>query len=539
MCLDAAGYAGQAGANVGVYRCEHLNDQRWQRGAARRRQLRVSTIASRTSASNANGQAGARGDNVLLWNCDGGADQRWTFEPWTASPPRYVGPPRHRPPGDPPEQPWMDRLLPHVMPPPPPPQSYPPAPAVRPIRNGRLRALKSAIDHAGFSQDKLTVIEDAARSSYFLVGQAKEILGQLAFSAEKLHALDSRPGCSIARIPFSSTRPSASAPTKIRRARSSAATVTRLLVRELRRGACISRRKEDPMRMRRWTLALAPLLLVGGCAGSRHATIDAATVARLPEPMRQSLNNEEQAVTVAVQANLQAAQRSLEEARDFRNCSRRKPALGGAVAPDRRRAAAAARLEGHNEVQVRAGEQAAEQAERQVSTPGGRSRTMPIACCAPAGALRRGAGRPRGRARQLQVAALNALTKEGAANQILHSMPHSRREIHGGLPSSLMVRNARGPVRRLHRPGPRPLGPAPARVPVRVARHDRAAADRSARAAHAAFAQRPLGAAAGRGEPGPVGAREPAAAHTQSTSVSLSPCVGVGVMYGLWLTRLS
>lgn len=189
VCLDAAGYAGQAGANVGVYRCEHLNDQRWSVVPRGDGSFEIHN-RKQNLCLDVNGQAGARGDNVLLWNCDGGADQRWTFEPWTASSPRYVGPPRHRPPGDPPEQPWMDPPPPHVMPPPPPPQSYPPAPAVRPIRDGELRALKSAIDNAGFSQDKLTVIEEAARSSYFLVGQAKEILGQLAFSADKLHALE-------------------------------------------------------------------------------------------------------------------------------------------------------------------------------------------------------------------------------------------------------------------------------------------------------------------------------------------------------------
>ena len=170
------------------------------------------------------------------------------------------------------------------------------------------------------------------------------------------------------------------------------------------------------MRMRPWTLALAPLLLVGGCAGSRHATIDAATVARLPEPMRQSLNNEEQAVTVA-EANLQAAQRSLEEARDFRTL------VGSqlSVAQSHLTAAEQQRLlgpEGHNQVQVRAAEQAAEQAERQVSTLQAKQDYADRLL-----ALRQArfdeaqAGLEAARA-NYKVAALNALTKEGAANQI-------------------------------------------------------------------------------------------------------------------------
>ena len=153
------------------------------------------------------------------------------------------------------------------------------------------------------------------------------------------------------------------------------------------------------MRLRPWTLALAPLLLVGGCAGSRHATIDAATVARLPEPMRQSLNNEEQAVTVA-EANLQAAQRSLEEARDFRTL------VGSqlSVAQSHLTAAEQQRLlgpEGHNQVQVRAAEQAADRllALRQARFDEAQ------------------AGLEAARA-NYKVAALNALTKEGAANQI-------------------------------------------------------------------------------------------------------------------------
>lgn len=42
----------------------------------------------------------------------------------------------------------------------------------------------------GFADNKLAVIESASARNYFRVGQLKTLLGELAFSATKLRALD-------------------------------------------------------------------------------------------------------------------------------------------------------------------------------------------------------------------------------------------------------------------------------------------------------------------------------------------------------------
>ena len=179
VCLDAAGYDGRQGANVDVYRCERLADQRWTmvpRGGG--------SFELRNQKSglclDVQGRNGARGDNVLLWACDGGADQRWWWEPWRAERPEHVRVPPPRPYRDPPVDP-----NPMVDPPPPPP---PPPPA--PIAGEQLRALRHAVEEQCFSSDKLTVLEQAARSHVFRVGQVKELLGLFAFSEDKLHALE-------------------------------------------------------------------------------------------------------------------------------------------------------------------------------------------------------------------------------------------------------------------------------------------------------------------------------------------------------------
>jgi len=161
VCLDAAGYDGRAGANVDIYRCERMNDQRWSlvpRGGGSFELHNRQTGMCLDVA----GRNGARGDNVLLWNCDGGADQRWSWEPWT---PRRV------------------EVRPAVVDPP------PPAPAMQPIGGEELRALRRAIDEQGFSENKRTVLEQAARTHLFRVAQVKELLGLFAFSEDKLHAL--------------------------------------------------------------------------------------------------------------------------------------------------------------------------------------------------------------------------------------------------------------------------------------------------------------------------------------------------------------
>ena len=171
VCLDAAGYDGRAGANVDVYRCERVDDQRWvlvpRGGGSFELHNRKSGMCLDVA-----GRDGKRGDNVLLWSCDGGADQRWWWEP---AAPRHVVAPPPRPVRDPPP-PVID---PSVDQPPP-----------SPIGREELRALRRAIDGEAASRNKLMVVEQAARAQWFLVAQAKELLGLLPFSADKLRGLE-------------------------------------------------------------------------------------------------------------------------------------------------------------------------------------------------------------------------------------------------------------------------------------------------------------------------------------------------------------
>ena len=179
VCLDAAGYDGRQGANVDVYRCERLADQRWMLAPRDGGSFELRNEKSGLCLD-VQGRNGAHGDNVLLWACDGGADQRWSWEPYGGpSPERVQMPPRRPPYRDPP----VDHN-PMVDPPPPPP------PVMQPIAGDELRALRQAIEEQGMSSDKLTVLKQAARTHLFRVGQVKELLGLLAFSADKLHGLE-------------------------------------------------------------------------------------------------------------------------------------------------------------------------------------------------------------------------------------------------------------------------------------------------------------------------------------------------------------
>lgn len=165
-CLDVAGRDGRAGANVGVYGCERLEDQRW-------------TLASRGDGSfelhnrqagmclDVKGHSGAKGDNVLLWNCDGGADQRWWWEPL------------RRPIQDPPPPVVNPATV-----------EQPPPGALQPLSGDEMRWLRKSIADEGASRNKLMVLEQAARTHLFRVGQVKELLGLLPFSADKLRGLE-------------------------------------------------------------------------------------------------------------------------------------------------------------------------------------------------------------------------------------------------------------------------------------------------------------------------------------------------------------
>ena len=172
VCLDAAGYDGRAGANVAIYRCEHLDDQRWTLAPRGGGSFELHNRKSGMCLDVA-GRNGARGDNVLLWNCDGGADQRWWWEP---SPSRTVAPPP-RPIRDPP--PAVDPIA-----------ELPPPGAVQPISGEEMHALRQAIDREGGSHNKLMVLDQAARTHLFRVGQVRELLALLPFSADKLRGLE-------------------------------------------------------------------------------------------------------------------------------------------------------------------------------------------------------------------------------------------------------------------------------------------------------------------------------------------------------------
>lgn len=176
--LDAAGYDGARGANVDVYANERKRDQRWTLVAAGPHAFQVIN-QQRGMCLDVNGTAGNAGDNVLLWDCDGGRDQRWTFESVRAQPPRVTGPVTRPPP------PMRELPPPAVVPPPPPVR-----PAAYPMPPERFQALLGAIAHEPFSDGKLRVIDQAASDSLFRIEQVEQVIRKLAFSQDKLRALE-------------------------------------------------------------------------------------------------------------------------------------------------------------------------------------------------------------------------------------------------------------------------------------------------------------------------------------------------------------
>jgi Ricin-type beta-trefoil lectin domain/Domain of unknown function (DUF4476) len=190
QCLDAAGYEGVRGVNVDTFRCEGLDDQRWAlvpRGAG----LFELHNLKRGLCLDVAGRNGGRGDNVALWDCDGGRDQVWSWEPYAIpARPAYA---QRRPPGSPREM---------AVPPPPPPPTPPPPPPPPPARDGAWRRQARAMDeptfrrfvdavkNEGFADDQIRVIESASSRNYFRVMQLRAVLDLLAFSANKLRALE-------------------------------------------------------------------------------------------------------------------------------------------------------------------------------------------------------------------------------------------------------------------------------------------------------------------------------------------------------------
>jgi hypothetical protein len=181
-CLDVAGYGGERGANVDLFRCEGLDDQRWTLVPRGQGTFELHN-GKRDLCLDVVGKAGARGDNVMLWACDGGVDQTWRWEPY--APPR-VPERRPGPPGPPPRQPSR----PPEMAVPPPPRAREWRRDARPMNDESFRALVAAVNHEGFAEGKLTVIEQAASRNFFRTGQLRVLIDQLAFSATKLRALE-------------------------------------------------------------------------------------------------------------------------------------------------------------------------------------------------------------------------------------------------------------------------------------------------------------------------------------------------------------
>ena len=96
---------------------------------------------------------------MLLWACDGAADQLWSFE--SVCPAADLPASRTR-------------------------VSEPP----HPMEEERFRALVAAVRDASFSDSQLTVIQQAVTRNYLRVGQIKNLIDLVAFSATKLRVLE-------------------------------------------------------------------------------------------------------------------------------------------------------------------------------------------------------------------------------------------------------------------------------------------------------------------------------------------------------------
>jgi hypothetical protein len=73
---------------------------------------------------------------------------------------------------------------------PPPPPAPPPSRQPRPIADATLAQLEAAIDAEGFSDGKLRVLQDAARSNFFLIAQLKKLVGHYSFSKDQVRAVE-------------------------------------------------------------------------------------------------------------------------------------------------------------------------------------------------------------------------------------------------------------------------------------------------------------------------------------------------------------
>lgn len=173
------------------------------------------------------------GGHVQTWDCNGGPNQAWSLEPAGRAPvPPPPPPPGRRfvPPPPPPPAPtsrdveagpiWNNddarRKCPAVCAPAPWTGQWrtvvsgrqsvcscsaqvqvdpvpvdpgaPPPPG--PMDDGRFAALLQAIQAEAFSEGKIRVIQEGARSDYFLVAQLRRIIEGLTFSPDKIKAVE-------------------------------------------------------------------------------------------------------------------------------------------------------------------------------------------------------------------------------------------------------------------------------------------------------------------------------------------------------------
>lgn len=64
-----------------------------------------------------------------------------------------------------------------------------PAPVYQPIAEGKLQKLMGTMSREPFADDKLSVLEEAAGTQYFLVGQVQQVLNQFQHSQDRLKAV--------------------------------------------------------------------------------------------------------------------------------------------------------------------------------------------------------------------------------------------------------------------------------------------------------------------------------------------------------------
>ncbi|MGZ3459688.1 MAG: DUF4476 domain-containing protein [Archangium sp.] len=70
-----------------------------------------------------------------------------------------------------------------------PPPPAPPPPAYQPIADAMLQRLLGSMSREHFAENKMTILQDAAGSNYFLVGQVQQMLSQFQFSRDRLQVV--------------------------------------------------------------------------------------------------------------------------------------------------------------------------------------------------------------------------------------------------------------------------------------------------------------------------------------------------------------